>query len=108
MSKPEPLGRQQAWLVGLELFAAWPCPPSKDASRRGWPSLEWKEQYHALRKALVVGPAPPAAAVKAQLFELQRQLRDAAEARKPPPDIASTWVESFAALGRASALIEDE
>jgi hypothetical protein len=88
------------------MFAAWPCPPS-DASRRGWPSPEWQERYRGLRKALIVGPVPPAEQVKSELFELQRQLRDAAEALKPPPDIASTWEASFAALSRASALIED-
>jgi hypothetical protein len=107
MSKPAPLARRKAFRVGLELIAAWPCPPSP-GPRRGWPSPEWKERYRALRTGLISGPAPPAAEVTAALFELQRQLRDASEALKPPPDIASTWEESFAALSRASALIEDE
>jgi hypothetical protein len=80
MSKPAPLSKNTARRVAGDLFAAWPCPPSDDASRRGWPSPEWEERYRALRKALIVGPAPPAETVKAELFDLQRQLRDAAEA----------------------------
>jgi hypothetical protein len=41
--------------------------------------------------------------------QLSRQgLRDAAEALKPPPDVASAWEESFAALSRASDVIEGE
>lgn len=108
MSKPAPLPRVATRRVAGQLFAAWPCPPSPGPGRRGWPSPEWKERYHALRKALVVGPAPPAASVKAELFELQRQLRDAAEALDPPPDIAFAWEESFAALSRASDVIEGE
>lgn len=107
MSKSEPLSRQRAWRVGLEMFAASPCPPSPGARSRGWPSSEWEERYRALRRSLIVGPAPPAAEVTAELFELQRQLRDAAEALKPPPDVASAWEESFTTLGRASTLIED-
>lgn len=105
MSKPEPLTKIMARRVQGELFAAWPCVPSDGPTRRGWPSPEWRERYHALRKTLVVGPAPPAAVVSAELFELQRQLRDASQALSPPPDIASAWDESFAALGRASAIL---
>jgi hypothetical protein len=108
VSKPAPLPRDTARRIIGELFTAWPCPPSPGRRWRGWPSPEWEERYRALRKGLIVGPVPAAAEVKAELFELQRQLRDAAEARKPPPDITSAWEESFVALGRASALIEDE
>lgn len=108
MSRPEPLPASQAFRVGVELFAAWPCPPSPGPRWRGWPAPGWEERYRALRSSLVVGPAPTAEQVRAELFELQRQLRDASEKHSPPPDVASTWEESFAALGRASDVIEGE
>ena len=107
MSKPAPLSKNTARRVAGEMFAAWPCPPSNEGPRRGWPSPEWKERYHALRKAVVVGPAPPPEEVKLELFELQRQLRDATAEINPPPDIASAWEESFDHLSRALALIKD-
>lgn len=106
MSKREPLGKGQAWRVWLELFAAWPCPPSPGPRWRGWPSQEWEDRYRTLRRRLLTNTAPPAEEVRAELFELQRQLRDASEKHNPPPDIVSAWEQSFAALGRASALME--
>jgi hypothetical protein len=103
VSKPTPLASHRALRVGLELFRARPCP--EDRGPEGWPSREWEKRYLALRAKLIAGTPPPAEAVAAELFELQRQLRDVANRNDLPLDIAQSWEAAFASLGRAGDLV---
>ena len=91
-----------AYRAGLELFAAWPCPDR--STERGWPTPDWRRRYMRLRRHLVCGPQPVAKEATAELFDLQVMMRD--RISEQPPDVASQWEESFAALGRASDLIQ--
>jgi len=97
-----------AFLIWLELLAAWPCPPGA-AAGVGWPSNGWRIRYMKLRQRLAVvpaKPAPPAEEVAAELWSLQCELRDAQARAAPAPDTASQWENSFARLGRAGRIID--